>query len=1252
MDFTYSAHNDTQLATWETRGVLNPTPVDGAIAESIQSGPSTGFVSWDDTSFFDVGLGSCTIVQMSDVFGHDIEWCSDSNSRVTRTQVEISASGSGAWLSTEQAFDANNNLTSMTDPRGNMTQLGYDANGNIVEVTLPRQTTYPNGAVSPTWFLDYNTYNDVTYICDPANNASNGWQSVQTDTLCENSGSTNYTRFQYGLNDPNEAYGCLKNIYKPSHYASTLSYPSTEPCGSGLPTTIQGQSYSELDGTNRTPTLDFAYNVNGTVEKYDDGNSTGTWQLDYSCNSLNLVCSNKDPDGVTSYECYNQDGSIFFAESAQQDVLDNGGNGPLCPTVSQLEAGATPPNYATAYAYDPDGDIATVTHHHNCLVGACAANNSASTGCNNVAVSAGTTCDFYDGLDRLVEVKQPYDSTVDVYTNPWITRYLYDLSGASISFDGASISGYGNLFETEELVNSNGQTQHSGPLTLGQISNTQYEPIKAASYDGADRPIALYAGVATGAADAETFTWDSSPLDANLGGLLGKICNSASAQQCQKFDYFSDGELMTFESNDGSSPERNYTYDPDGQTTKVVSSAHNMPQVYTYDVDGNLQTSEDATSDTGTGAPPGRATLTYNRYGDGMLKSIDVSSGALTQSGLFKYSYREDGPLQTKVVDDSQVAGIQSPGKTTLSYTYTNTGRLLTEAGNGGLTCNTNTATICITYNTSPVPTGLVQKEVTPPTTLSQFVYTAEDELESVTPSAGGGLCGGNTYSYSLRGELANQPSCSSNETFLANGVSFQTPSLQGQQSNYVWNDLMGTINNSYACQWKNCSGASWQYDGAGRMNNEQAAWSVNSGSNTLTSRTYDSENHITNTTISGTPSQTVSAVVNWGPDGHPITIGTSVGGAQASYERLHWNGNNLLYTTHQSNGNDVVDDIKVDDQADILPGDNGYNDLTFYDRGPGGLNLGCQNATGTAYVGLTDTWMGSSVAPCSQNLEGQNVKMPTSTMWSGSPYDVSNINGNFIGTGGTLGMPRPDGMTDGFDTIQGVRAYDSLSGQWMTPDAFGGELADPVSQKSYVWNSNNPVINMDPSGYCNNGTCVGIGILTGALIATGVLVFAAAFLTTLPFDVVGAGVWVSLLGIDALIDLAGATGLVDAEAAEATPFFARLLARPAVKIPGKLVNLVRLTAYGLGFGGGTEAAEASECLNGACKGPYVDWVGLSAPGYWIWPVSLTAGAANPPGFHTDQNDGTDAIQAAIYGPTIGGHAYCPDCVNQFPGLR
>ncbi len=580
VDFDYDT-NTRQLSDWYTRGVLNPTPDDGEVSAPIQSGPSTGFVQWNDTQFFTdmAGNGCSTDAVMDDLLGHYVIWCYDASSRVYETQAAVTYyASSTTWLTTSQTWDANNDVTSTTDTRGNETDMAYDSNGNVAEVALPSQSTWQNGqtrTIRPTYFLDHDQYNNLTNFCDPANNASNGWIPNPGETPCAASGTTNYTKLRYA-SDGNEPYGCLTDTYTPSGYHRSVSYKSN--CGTGLPTSIVGDTFTQPDDSltpSRTPTLSFNYNPNGDglVTAYGRGGPhNATWQINYTANGSNRVRSVQDPNGVTSYSCYNVDGSLFYSESAKQNALDSS---PSCPSEQQFNNGtATPPAYATAYGYDADGNAVTVMHHHNCPDASsnCTANNPAKKQCNSQATLEGMTCNFYDGIDRLVEVRLPYDSSVDIYDSHWITRYLYDLGGEH-QFRGApQFLAYGNLFKIMELLPSNPTVQET-PAPKS-VPNSSYAEVKAIAYDGVDRPIIKYAatGGTTGSDyTTETLTWDSTPMNNDdIAGLLGSDCNSATPSQCQWFDYYPDGEEMTFESNDGSSKQRGYIYDPGGRVTQIT----------------------------------------------------------------------------------------------------------------------------------------------------------------------------------------------------------------------------------------------------------------------------------------------------------------------------------------------------------------------------------------------------------------------------------------------------------------------------------------------------------------------------------------------------------------------------------------------------------------------------------------------------------------------------------------------------------
>ena len=67
------------------------------------------------------------------------------------------------------------------------------------------------------------------------------------------------------------------------------------------------------------------------------------------------------------------------------------------------------------------------------------------------------------------------------------------------------------------------------------------------------------------------------------------------------------------------------------------------------------------------------------------------------------------------------------------------------------------------------------------------------------------------------------------------------------------------------------------------------------------------------------------------------------------------------------------------------------------------------------------------------------------------------------------LNPTREDGYSVRGLMIQGVRSYDSNTEQWTTPDAYKGDVDDPMSQRGYMWNNNNPASNADPTGFSSD---------------------------------------------------------------------------------------------------------------------------------------------------------------------------------------
>ncbi len=235
----------------------------------------------------------------------------------------------------------------------------------------------------------------------------------------------------------------------------------------------------------------------------------------------------------------------------------------------------------------------------------------------------------------------------------------------------------------------------------------------------------------------------------------------------------------------------------------------------------------------------------------------------------------------------------------------------------------------------------------------------------------------------------------------------------------------------------------------------------------------------VTGATSGNTGSAAQSTAYVWGPAGHPVLMGSSIAERVTSiagtvttsnpiaYETLHWDGTTLLFT---SNPQGQLDDIKVGTLGDITPLDAQYKGLTFWDRDPSGSVTFCHNATGAGGSGPTSQVQSRygtfTKVPCFSSSWGTH---PLSIAWNGGANPPKNLTpgyGGGVGQGLLVGMPRTDGITDMYTTIQGVRSYDPQLGSWTTPDAYAGNVHDPMSQQSYMYNGNNPLSYTDPSGY------------------------------------------------------------------------------------------------------------------------------------------------------------------------------------------
>jgi hypothetical protein len=132
----------------------------------------------------------------------------------------------------------------------------------------------------------------------------------------------------------------------------------------------------------------------------------------------------------------------------------------------------------------------------------------------------------------------------------------------------------------------------------------------------------------------------------------------------------------------------------------------------------------------------------------------------------------------------------------------------------------------------------------------------------------------------------------------------------------------------------------------------------------------------------------------------------------------------------------------------------------TIVDRDYSGSAVSMHNSTGHDAWYNPNLYLANRVGLCPQSSAAVLTDYPAATT-------------TFAPSMPLIWMPRTDGITDGYNTIQGARSFDNITGQWTAPDAYQGDPEDPLSQNAYMWNRNNPYSYTDPSGYCIEDACI-----------------------------------------------------------------------------------------------------------------------------------------------------------------------------------
>lgn len=598
--FSYAGSSASEVQYY---GVENFTPADGT-ATAIQPALSTSPQLWQTTEFsYATGETSVT-----DSDGHARQWAFDSRNRPTNLLVW--ASSSATPESTGQSWTINNQVASSTDPRGNETTYSYDGNGNLTSIAYPPMT-WAGRTASPTALYGYDQYNNLVASCDP--------YLVWTNDLSTCSAQLGASYGTYNTSDASEPFGTLSSQTNALGYTTTYTYSTSDEGGDyGLVTEIAGSAITQSDGSQYMPATWVYYDPYGDVREiqYRLAPSNGTFQggtaatESFSYDAENRAITATDPDGAVYHQCYNADGSVAQEQSPRQFALD----GTICGPNSE------------STTYDADGDVATSTNHFG--------------------GNAGVTQDWYDGRDRLVEVEEPADSTIDG-GQPGRTRYLYDLSGGAATLQVATSSpfaAYGNAYKTQRC---NWPTPGSAACAWTDISGN--------AFDGLDRPTKYFYYQPFGTLQASTQNYDED-------GFIGLPTSTIDAMGVRtSMQYDNDGATTSVTYGD-STPAKSFAYDADHRVT-AESVAGGATDQFGYDALSDVTAYQEGSTPEQTSPE----TLTFSYYASGLRQSLTLQAQAFSTSQKLSYSYRDDGLPQT-------MSGNFFSG--TFNWYYTAAGRL------------------------------------------------------------------------------------------------------------------------------------------------------------------------------------------------------------------------------------------------------------------------------------------------------------------------------------------------------------------------------------------------------------------------------------------------------------------------------------------------------------------------------------------------------------------------------------------------
>jgi len=709
------------------------------------------------------------------------------------------------------AYDGNGNLTSVTDRNADVTSFGYDTtDSNPVLVHDMTSLTPPNGqSGGPTagdaWAVSYYPSGQVETQTDP--------QGLETqfaysgNSLSPEGGTTTITDPHGNVEVDTYADGVLTAVTKGANSASPATWVYGRDPATLMPTTI-----TDPNGNTTVSTVD----SNGNPLTVTDplGNETV-----YTYNTpFDEPLTITDPLGIETVNTYDSHGDLTETAVNGLSSTDISTSYAVCQTScpsgylpGDVESMTDPNGNTTTYTYDTDGDLTSssltvgsltdVTRdsyntlaERYCEVSPNA--NAASVSCPAFGASrvADTTTWAYDNDGNLM-------STTDADGNT--TSSTYDADGNQTQ----ATDPHGNVTKTTYDADDRTSTVTDGYGTSSASTTTDIYDIVPASCPSAPTGTTYCTQVENGLSNTTTSYFDA------LNHMIEESPPNTSAQSPTTYTYDGDGNVLTSTDASGTTTSG---YDADDHVTSVSYSVTGTHAVgYQYNADGNRTQMTDGTGTTTYGydglerldsVQDGAGdVVTYKYDADGNPTCLSYpNSGSTTcltaTSGTGLVSYEYNSADQATQMTDWL-------GNTT-SFTYDNDGNLTkTTYPSGTTTSSTGT------YDNTDALTDTSYKIGSTTTDLASLTRNA-DELIGTTKPPGGLTV---TYGY----DPLNRVTTGTTATYSYDAASELTSTTPtgGSATDYAYNadgQLCWTAASTGSCSSAPSGATQFTYSGVG----------------------------------------------------------------------------------------------------------------------------------------------------------------------------------------------------------------------------------------------------------------------------------------------------------------------------------------------------------------------------------------------------------------------------------------------------